>query len=135
MVVERDDARVGDGDAEYVSCEIAQHGVVTLPPMVDVDDPGLGPGGSGDDQVWALVGEHGFEFAAHQLGQGHVRDEKSFAGRIPVAAVIGDSTAGDEAMNVRMVDELLGPGVEDGEHSEQLFNSRSVYDPYPARVE
>ena len=80
-----------------------QHGVVTLPPMVDVDDPGLGPGGSGGDQVWALVGEHGFEFAAHQLGQGHVRDEKSFAGRIPVAAVIGDSTAGDEAMNVRMV--------------------------------
>ena len=55
--------------------------------------------------------------AAHQLGQGHVRDEKSFAGRIPVAAVIGDSTAGDEAMNVRMVDELLGPGVEDGEHA------------------
>ena len=77
--------------------------------MVDVDDPGLGPGGSGGDQVWALVGEHGFEFAAHQLGQGHVRDEKSFAGRIPVAAVIGDSTAGD--------DELLGPGVEDGEHA------------------
>ena len=117
VVVERDDARVGDGDAEYVSCEIAQHGVVTLPPMVDVDDPGLGPGGSGGDQVWALVGEHGFEFAAHQLGQGHVRDEKSFAGRRPVAAVIGDSTAGDEAMNVRMVDELLGPGVEDGEHA------------------
>ena len=30
MVVERDDARVGDGDAEYISCEITQHGVVTL---------------------------------------------------------------------------------------------------------
>ena len=88
---------------EDVSCEIAQHGLVTLPPMVDVDDPGLGPGGSGDNQVWAFVGEHGFEFAAQQLGQGHVRDEKSFACRMPVAAVIGDSAAGDEAMNVRVV--------------------------------
>ena len=104
VVVERDDAGVGDGDAEYVSCQIAQHGVVTLPPMVDVDDPGLGPGGSGGDQVWALVGEHGFEFAAHQLGQGDVRDEKSFARRMPVAAVIGDPAAGDEAMDVRVVE-------------------------------
>lgn len=103
MVVERDDARVGDGDAEYISCEITQHGVVTLPPMVDVDDPGLGPDSSGGDQVWALVGQHGFEFAAQQLGQGDVRDEKSFARRIPIAAVIGDSAAGDKAMNVRVV--------------------------------
>ena len=49
--------------------------------MVDVNDPGLGLGGSGGDQIWALVGEHGFELEAKQLGQGHVRDEKSFAGR------------------------------------------------------
>ena len=88
MVVEGDDARVGDGDAEYVSCKIAQHGLVTLAPMVDVDDPGLGPGGSGGDQVWVLVGEHGFELAAQQLGQGDVRDEKSFARWVPVAAII-----------------------------------------------
>jgi hypothetical protein len=32
-----------------------------------------------------------------------VRDEKSFARRIPIAAVIGDSAAGDKAMNVRVV--------------------------------
>ena len=55
MVVERDDAGVGDGDAEYVSCQIAQHGVVTLPPMVDVDDPGLDPGGSGGDPSGRLL--------------------------------------------------------------------------------
>jgi hypothetical protein len=44
VVVARDDAGVGDGDAEYVLCEIAEHGVVTLAPMVDVDDPLLLPG-------------------------------------------------------------------------------------------
>jgi hypothetical protein len=33
---------------------------------------------------------------------------------MPVAAVIGDSAAGDEAMNVRVV----GPGVEDGKHAD-----------------
>jgi hypothetical protein len=49
---------------------------------------GLGPGGSGGDQVWALVGEHGFELAAQELGQGDVRDEKSFARWVPVAAII-----------------------------------------------
>ena len=73
MVVESDDARVGDGDAEYVSRQIAQHGLVTLAPMVDVDDPGLGPGGSGGDQVWALLGKHGLEFAAQQLRSPHAR--------------------------------------------------------------
>jgi hypothetical protein len=53
--------------------------------------------------IWALAGEHGFEFAAQQLRQGGVRDEKSFARRVPVTTVIGDSTTGDEAMNVRVM--------------------------------
>ena len=69
VVVERDDARVGDGDAEYVSCEIAQHGVVTLPPMVDVDDPGLGPGGSGGDQVWARAASMAFSLPRTSLAK------------------------------------------------------------------
>jgi hypothetical protein len=41
-----------------------------------------------------------------------VRDEKSFARRIPIAAVIGDSAAGDKAMNVRVVEPSLKiPGI------------------------
>jgi hypothetical protein len=44
----RDDARVGDGDAQYVSCKITQHGLVTLAPMVDVDEPGLVPAFAAD---------------------------------------------------------------------------------------
>jgi hypothetical protein len=45
---------------------------------------------------------------------------------MPVAAVIGDSAAGDEAMNVRMVDELLGPGVEDGQHANGAADEAAI---------
>lgn len=36
-----------------------------------------------------------------------MREEKSFARRVPVAAIIGDPAAGDEAMNVGVKNELL----------------------------
>jgi hypothetical protein len=41
-----DYARVGNGDAEEVSREITQNGLVALTPVVALDDPGFGPGGS-----------------------------------------------------------------------------------------
>jgi hypothetical protein len=47
VVVDGDDARVGDGDAEYVSCKIAQHSLVTLAPMVDVETQGLSRAATG----------------------------------------------------------------------------------------
>jgi hypothetical protein len=66
VVVEGDDARVGDGDAEYVSCKIAQDGLVTLAPMVDVDDPGLGPGGSGPNSHLLNLPASRNRFARHR---------------------------------------------------------------------
>jgi hypothetical protein len=42
--VERDDAALGDGDAEHVSREIAQDGPGAISPRRAVDDPGLPPG-------------------------------------------------------------------------------------------
>ena len=60
----------------------------------------------------------GPELAAHQLGQGLDRDQEAVAGRMPVAAVIGHAAAGDQAMDMRMVDELLGPGVQHRQHAD-----------------
>ena len=43
-VVERDDAGLGDGKAEHVAREIAQHCLGAIAPGRAVDDPGLPPG-------------------------------------------------------------------------------------------
>src|SRR6516165_2171745 len=60
----------------------------------------------------------GLELAADQFGQGLVRNEEASARcRPPIATVEGDPTAGNQAMHVWMVDELLRPGMEDGEHA------------------
>ena len=55
-VVETDDAGVGDGDAEDVAGEVVEHGLLALAPWRDVDDPGLAPGGVGEDEVGAPAG-------------------------------------------------------------------------------
>jgi hypothetical protein len=43
-------------------------------------------------------------------------DKKVSAGRAP-ATVVSDTTAGDEVMDVGMVEELAGPGVEHADHT------------------
>jgi len=35
-----------------------------------------------------------------------------------MAAVVGDAAAGDQAVDMGVVDELLGPGMQDGEHAD-----------------
>jgi hypothetical protein len=37
---------------------------------------------------------------------------------MPQAAIIADTAAGDQAVDVRVEDELLCPGVQDGEHAD-----------------
>ena len=101
-IVEGEDARVGDGDAEDVAGEILEDGVLTLAPAGDFDDPGFGPD-EGDDEVGAFVGEQSLELAANELGQGYFGDEKGLASGVPMAAVGGDTAAGNEAVNVGMV--------------------------------
>jgi hypothetical protein len=70
LIVEADDAGVGDGDAEDVAGEVAEHGLLGLALGRAVDDPGLGPGGLGPDQIGTSLLERGAELAAHELGQG-----------------------------------------------------------------
>src|ERR1700688_3466999 len=54
-LIERHDAGIGDGGAEDVAGEIAQHRLGALAPVGDVDHPGLGPSGAGRDQVGRLL--------------------------------------------------------------------------------
>ena len=63
--------------------------------------------------------ERGPELAAHELGQGLGGNQEGSARRSPIGAVIGNAAPGDQAVDVRVVEQLLGPGVQDGEHADR----------------
>src|SRR5262249_5315614 len=64
-VVEVDDAVVGDGNAVDIAREILEHGFGTVAPGRAMHDPGLPPGGLGNDEIGPALGERGPELAAH----------------------------------------------------------------------
>ena len=118
-IVEADDTGVGDGDAEDVAGEVIEHRLLALAPGRAMDDPGLGPGGVGQDQIGTPLLQRGPELAAHQLGQGLDGNQEGSARRTPIGAVVGNAAPGDQAVDVRVVEQLLGPGVQDGEHADR----------------
>jgi hypothetical protein len=62
----------------------------------------------------AALGEGGAQAAADQLGQRLGREEEGLVGGMPEAAVIGEAAAGDEAVDVGMIVQLLRPGADSG---------------------
>ena len=89
MVVEADDAAVGDGNAEDVAGEIIEHRLLAITPGGAMDNPRRRPDRLGDDQVRPALLKRGPSLPRTQPGQGLDRDEEALAGRKPVAAVLG----------------------------------------------
>src|SRR5271169_369714 len=118
FVVEIDDAVVGDGDTEHVAGEIAERALIAFAPGSTVHGPGLGPCSFRQDQVRTALFECGSELNAYKVGQGLNRNRKSLASRMPTVAVVGDTAAGHQTMDMGPVIELLCPGMEDGEHAD-----------------
>ena len=58
--------------------------------------------------------EQAQQLAAEDLGEDAHGQEEVPAGRDPAGVVEGEPPAGDDAVDVRMVEQLLGPGVQDG---------------------
>ena len=56
--------------------------------------------------------------ARTRTGEWPGRDQEVVAGGIPIATVIGHAATGDEAMDMRMVDELLRPSVQHRHHAD-----------------
>src|SRR3954454_10462838 len=102
LVVEADDAGVGERDPEDVAGEIVEHRLFTIAPGADVKDPRLLPDRVRDDEIRALLPQQGAELAAHQLGERLDRQEERPPRRMPGAAVLGDPTAADQAVHVRV---------------------------------
>jgi hypothetical protein len=100
LVIKTDDTCIGDGDTEDIAREVFKYGLLALSPHRAMDDPRSGPYGLGQNQVGAALLERRPELAAEQFGQGLLWDEEGVARRIPVVAVIGDATSGDQAVDV-----------------------------------
>ena len=117
LVLEATNAGVGDGDAEHVAGGSRARPARRLPRARD--DPGFGPKLRwGRTRPGTARRRPGPELAAHELAERLGRDQEGIARRMPLAAVIGDAAAGDQAVDMWMEDKLLCPGVQDGEHAD-----------------
>ncbi len=118
-VGEEGQGAVGRGGLEDVTAQILEGGLSGTDGM-DVDDPALFPEASrecgqgvGSFPVQGLVEE-----GAKMIGQRSFGEEELGAFGEPLALIWGEAAAGDEVVEVRMIDEGAAPGVEEGEHAE-----------------
>src|SRR6185436_20915954 len=119
LVVEANDAGVGDGDAEDVAGEEVEHGLLAVSPDRAVDHPGFGPSGLGQNQIRTARRNSGFELALNELGERPRGNKECIAGRMPDPAVFRDAAAADQAVDMGMVEKLLRPGVQNGEDADR----------------
>ena len=66
LVVEPDDAGVGESDAKDVAGEVAEHRLFAVAPGGDMEDPWCAPHRVGDAKIRALAPQQCPELAAHQ---------------------------------------------------------------------
>src|SRR6516225_4947256 len=93
VLVERDDARIGDGDAKDVTREISEDRLLSLAPGGNPDDPRSGPGGRGDHEIGTLLRKPRPELAADELGDGCLRGKVGGAGGMPARGSSGGDAA------------------------------------------
>ena len=66
------------------------------------------------------------ELAADELGQGLGRDQKAAAGGAPGAAVGRHPATGHQAVDMRVIEQLLGPGMEHGQHADGAADEAAI---------
>ena len=125
---------VGDGDAVGIAGQVLQHMLGSAEGWLGIDDPFHGTQPPQQGVELTRVGEVGygaeateFSFLISLLEEGqhlapeqaaeyaHRQEEAGSAGD-PAGMIEGESTGGDQAMQVRMVAQVLAPGMEYGKH-------------------
>ena len=115
-LIEAFDSVVGDGHTKDIATEVLQD-LQSLAGVLAVDDPVLLPDGGWDLIEPAQFLEPGAELAAKDFAQGKAgNQEGGIAGRNPLLAVAGKSAGADQQMDVGMIKQGPGPGVQDGQH-------------------
>lgn len=121
VFIDADEARVGDGDAVGITREVGQHGLGPGEGRSCIDVP-FAPAKSNDEtfesarvgkrlelgkEVQALLGVEGEEFiekqTSEQGGEDFDGDEEVVARGAPSVTVEGETTAGDDAVQMGMM--------------------------------
>src|SRR5665213_1618461 len=122
LVVEADDAGIGQCDTEDVAGEVVKHGLFAVAPSGDVENPKLAPDLVRDDDIRAFLPQQRLELSPYQPGESLDGNQELPARRMPGCAVLGDPATTDQAMNMRVEDQLLRPGMQHGEHGDSAAN-------------
>jgi hypothetical protein len=82
-----------------------------------VDDPCAPPDFLGNLCVECCFSQSALEGGAEEFGEGFHRQEEVFAGRQPFLPIARHPAAGDQVVDVGMVEQVAGPGVEHTYHA------------------
>jgi len=154
VVGEVEDAAVGDGDAVGVAAEVLEDLLGAAEGLLGVDDPGLSGEGLEEEPEGDRVGEMALvaaeEEAASLMGtfegvqdlgaedhaEGLDGEEEGAAlaslarvlgaGPHPAGAVGGEAAGGDDAVRVRVVAQVAGPGVQDRGDADEAADVAAV---------
>ena len=135
-VNEIEEPAVRDGDAVSVAGQILQHMLGSAEGWLGIDDP-LFAAQQAQQRVeltwlrqvgcrakatelsfFISLQEEGQHLAPEEAAEYAYRQEEARSAGNPTGMIEGEAPGGDETMQVRMVPQVLTPGVEYGEHSD-----------------
>jgi hypothetical protein len=108
---------VGEGHAEEVAGEVVEHRLAG-PRRLGMDDPPLAPGLGRNERQEAGLAQVGPDLGPEEDGQGPAGQQAvPMAREAPGLFVFGEAAGGDEQVDVRVVEQGPGPGVQDAEQA------------------
>ena len=141
-MLESHEAVVGDGHPMSVAGEITQHMMRAAERRLGIDDPVLTEQGAQEGTECFLILERpertgeselahlksslqaGDELTAEDATEYADGQEEGIAGMDPAGVIWGQTSGGDQAVDMRMSEQVLAPGMQDGQESDfspQMF--------------
>jgi hypothetical protein len=119
VIVDVEDAVVGDGDAEDVGGEVREHFMAgTGGPAVNDPFGTARPDSGVDEMEEAACGEFGLETELDASGECFVREKPvAVTVRDPAVVARGEGASGDNEVDVEMEGQVTAPGLEDADHA------------------
>ena len=116
-MINGDESPVADGNAVDVGSQVFEGSLPVAHPLA-MDDPFSSPDFWGNFCIENRSAQSALEGSAEQFGEGFHRQEKISARRQPPLSVAPYSATGDQIVDVGMVEQVAGPGVEYTYHAD-----------------
>lgn len=117
IISEAHQTAIGDSDAEDVRGEVLE-GSLSIADWFAVNDPVLAP------NLWSYLSKDGgffedvLKFGPEELGECLDGEKEVVVSGHPNFPVLGKSAAGDQIVDMGMIGQVAGPGVQDAEHAD-----------------